>query len=470
MPSLFCPLLMLVVVLFPNTGISQSDSAPTSNSILADTQRYQAQIQDFESEFGPMDNRLLEPLAGLINILVEQRQFERVAEIQSRQLSILRANSGFENLDLLPVLRSMIQVQQALGNWEASSDHLEHIQFLIAANFGQKSEELLISMDNQAQWKLAGFYLDDERRQSANFLDARDLYRDMERLAEEVYGEESPKLYQWYYKRAYNLALMVQLLNTEDSFAQAFITDVIRADGTMRLQTTGRLSGTRLSPIGAWNIRDQSFVLGEGYLRQARDLMSRIREIAEIENDKEVQAIAEIYRGDYNLLMGRGSGRRQYTDAQEILLEAGVPPSEIEEFFSTPMPIPLPEFYSSFSDLLTYQRSVLKAVDEISDSTMHLGVFNAWHENARAVLKPISDDPLLQIGLPQYLVDLTFNISTRGRASSVDVIKSVPDDRRVAREGSRAIREIQFRPAYEGNKATRVRDAKMRYLFAQELK
>ena len=66
---------MLVVVLFPNTGISQSDSLPTSNSRLVDTQRYQAQIEDFESEFGPMDNRLLEPLAGLINILVEQRQF-----------------------------------------------------------------------------------------------------------------------------------------------------------------------------------------------------------------------------------------------------------------------------------------------------------------------------------------------------------------------------------------------------------
>ena len=52
----------------------------------------------------------------------------------------------------------------------------------------------------------------------------------------------------------------------------------------------------------------------------------------------------------------------------------------------------------------------------------------------------------------------------------MDVIKSVPDDRRVAREGSRAIREIQFRPAYEGNKATRIRDAQMRYLFPQELK
>ena len=48
------------------------------------------------------------------------------------------------------------------------------------------------------------------------------------------------------------------------------------------------------------NIQDRNFVLGEGYLRQARDLINRIRKIAELENDIEVQAIAEIYRGDYN--------------------------------------------------------------------------------------------------------------------------------------------------------------------------
>ena len=82
---------------------------------------------------------------------------------------------------------------------------------------------------------------------------------------------------------------MVQLLNTKGGFANVFITDLIRSDGTMRLQTDGRLSGTRLSPIGAWNIQDRNFVLGEGYLRQARDLINRIRKIAELENDIEVQ-------------------------------------------------------------------------------------------------------------------------------------------------------------------------------------
>ena len=81
----------------------------------------------------------------------------------------------------------------------------------------------------------------------------------------------------------------------------------------------------------------------------------------------------------------------------------------------------------------------------------------------------MSDDSLLQIGLPQNLVDLKFNVSTRGRVSSVDVVRSVPEDDRVAREASRAIREVRFRPAYVNGKATRVRDVRIRYLFAQEL-
>ena len=109
---------------------------------------------------------------------------------------------------------------------------------------------------------------------------------------------------------------------------------------------------------------------------------------------------------------------------------------------------------------------MLTGVEGVSDEELHLGIFNAWHENARAVLKPISDDPLLQIGFPQNLVDLKFNVSTRGRVSSVDAVRSVPEDDRVAREASRAIREVRFRPAYVDGKATRVRDVQIRYLLS----
>ena len=103
------------------------------------------------------------------------------------------------------------------------------------------------------------------------------------------------------------------------------------------------------------------------------------------------------------------------------------------EFFGVPTPLPLPRFFNNFSELLDYQRIMLTGVEGVSDEELHLGIFNAWHENARAVLKPMSDDPLLQIGLPQNLVDLKFNINTRGRVSSVDAVRSVPEDDRVAR-------------------------------------
>ena len=462
--------IFLVTILLPCVGFPQDGLDSVSNSSLSDIESYELQIMNLESAYGPMDQRLIEPLDGLISHLIELGLVDQVVELQAKQLAIMRAHLGFESLDLLPVLREMIQVQQALGNWEATSDILDHIRFLMAANYDHKSEETLLAMENQAQWRLAGFYLDAERNQSTNFLDARNLYADMERLAEDVYGEHSPQLYPWYYKRAYNLGIMVQLLNTKGGFANVFITDLIRSDGTMRLQTDGRLSGTRLSPIGAWNIQDRNFVLGEGYLRQARDLINRIRKIAEIGNDIEVQAIAELYRGDYNLLMGRGSGRRQYNSAQDMLLEAGVAQVEIDEFFGVPMLLPLPRFFDSFSELLDYQRNILAGVEGIPPDALHLGIFNAWHENARGVLKPTIDDPLLQVGFPQNLVDLKFNINTRGRVSSVDAVRSLPEDDRVAREASRAIREVRFRPAYVDGKATRVRDAQIRYLFAQELR
>jgi hypothetical protein len=464
--SLFVGLLCLPAIVF-----AQNNTVSVSNESLRDLQRYQTQIEDMESEYGPFDNRLLEPLASIIDFYIDQGDFEEVAEIQIRQLSIMRTTLGFENPELIPMVRRMIEVQQVLGNWDAVSDNLEHIRFLVASNFGTQSEELLLAMENQAQWLLTSFYLGEQRRQSDNFLDARDLYRDIYRLSEKVYGEESEELYPWHYKRAYSLALLVQLLNTEDSFSGEIFNDVVRSDGPNQLEYGLRGGVVSASPfVGLGRqiaVVDGDGLLGEGYLRQGLGFINDIRDIAEDRGDLEAEAIAHIYRGDFNVLMERGSGRRQYREAQEKLVQAGISQESIENFFRTPMPLPMPKFYPKFGDLVAYQQSILNEVPDRSEESLHLGTFRAWHENARAVQKPVSSDPLLRIGLPQFQVDLSFNISSRGNASNVDVLSSIPEDSRVTREGARAVREIKFRPAYEGDRARRVRDVRMRYLFAQ---
>ena len=461
----------IVLLCLPAMVFAQNNTVSVSNESLRDLQRYQTQIEDMESEYGPFDNRLLEPLASIIDFYIEQGDFEEVAEIQIRQLSIMRTTLGFENPELIPMVRRMIEVQQVLGNWDAVSDNLEHIRFLVASNFGTQSEELLLAMENQAQWLLTSFYLGEQRRQSDNFLDARDLYRDIYRLSEKVYGEESEELYPWHYKRAYSLALLVQLLNTEDSFSGEIFNDVVRSDGPNQLEYGLRGGVVSASPfVGLGRqiaVVDGDGLLGEGYLRQGLGFINDIRDIAEDRGDLEAEAIAHIYRGDFNVLMERGSGRRQYREAQEKLVQAGISQESIENFFRTPMPLPMPKFYPKFGDLVAYQQSILNEVPDRSEESLHLGTFRAWHENARAVQKPVSSDPLLRIGLPQFQVDLSFNISSRGNASNVDVLSSIPEDSRVTREGARAVREMKFRPAYEGDRARRVRDVRMRYLFAQ---
>ncbi|MBM87537.1 MAG: hypothetical protein CMQ41_04105 [Gammaproteobacteria bacterium] len=463
-PSL---LLGLVLLFAPSFCLAQTNSIATSNDNLRELQRYQSQLEEFESEFGPFNIQLIEPLSSIINIHAEQENFERVAELQVRQLSIMRMELGIESPDIIPLIRSMIEVQQVLGNWGAVSDHLDHLRSLNGSNYGPESEELLNAMENQAQWLLAEFYLGERRSQSDKFLDAREIYRDISRLAERIYGEDSAALYPWYYKRAYNLAILVQLLNTEDGFSQDFVRDVYERDGPGRLE--GRWGSYtqdlfRRIPV----VEDRNGVVGEDYIKQGIGYINDIRSIASNLGDLEAEAMADLYRGDFNILMKRSSGRRQFNEAREKLLVAGVDQADIDKFFSNPMPLPVPEFFTRFKDLLSYQERIIGEVEGLPEGVVHLGAFRAWHENARAVLKPISKDPLLRIGLPQYQVDLEFNISSRGVASSVDILSSIPEGRHVTRGAVRAVREMKFRPFYEDGRARRIRDVQMKYFFPQQ--
>ncbi len=61
---------------------------------------------------------------------MEQQDYETVAELQSRQLQVMRTALGLQHPDVLPIIRSIVTTQIALGNWDAVSDQLEHIRNL----------------------------------------------------------------------------------------------------------------------------------------------------------------------------------------------------------------------------------------------------------------------------------------------------------------------------------------------------
>jgi len=443
-----------------------------SNDLLQELDSYRAQLEELESQFGPYHSSLLEPLESIVSLLVTAGEYQQVADIQDRQLLVMRTVLGFEHPDLIPLLQAIIDNQIRLGNWEQISDQLEHVRHVTVAAAGEKSVELLTAMDNQAYWYLNRAYLEGREHRAKNFMAARRLYREMEKLAEELFAEDSPELIPWYYKRAFNKYQLVELLNASDGVSGDALNQLIREDGIAKLENARgpRLLNTdTLFGLGRQiPVIDGDLPVGEAYLRDGYNLLDDIKEIAEAQGDLEAQAMAEIYRGDFSILRDRGNGLRYFRRARTMLLEAGIAEQSIDQFFSRPAVIPFARFFTRLDDAMAYQQQTLQQIADPGEDVMHLGVFTAWNESMSSTPKPIAGNALLEVELSYNQVDLRFDVTSRGRTSSREVLNAAPPERSVEREALRALREMHFRPAIIDDRARRARDIQIRYLYVED--
>ncbi|MDC1358271.1 hypothetical protein N8302_02390, partial [Gammaproteobacteria bacterium] len=89
-PALLYCLTLTISLLLASSEVAaqgpQIEDAASSDSAVS----YAAQIQEFEFEFGPLDRRLLEPLARLAELQFERGDFDAAAATLRRQLQITR--------------------------------------------------------------------------------------------------------------------------------------------------------------------------------------------------------------------------------------------------------------------------------------------------------------------------------------------------------------------------------------------
>lgn len=469
--KVFSGFFLLAALISPLLAVEEQAVVTASNEQLEALQNYQTQVEALESEFGPYHQSLLEPLEAMESLFDEQADYERVAELQNRRLQLMRTVLGFEHPDLIPLIQSMIANQLRLGQWQAISDNLEHIRHIQASNTDDP-ELLLATIENQAFWHLSRAYLDEKNLRVRNFFLARGLYDEMEELAEVSYGEDSLEMIPWLYKQAYNKFQLVQFLNASDGVGSDSVDRLAREDGISRLRRTrGRnlIDADALFGLGnSIPIVEGDSLIGEDYLREGYGLVARMERILEAEDDLEAAAMATIYRADFQLLQQQGIGIRNYREAQELLLQAGIAEDRIALFFERPMVIPVDKFFLKLDDAIAYQQQSLDQLDPIPEGQVHLGVFTAWSEALASTQKPVSPGPFWQLDLPYSQVDVSFSVSSRGGTSSIDVIESIPDERSVRRKASRALREINIRPAIVKGRGKRVKDVRVRYRFLED--
>lgn len=455
------------------SGYAAEDSLLVAESIDRAEQlaAYRQQIEDLEFEFGPYHPSLVEPLESMIALLNEAGDYERVAQLQERQLQVMRTELGFEHPDLVPLLQAIMATQLELGNWEEISDHLEHIRHLRSSFDGDNSELLLSAIQDQIDWLFSRIAIEDRREQVRNFFQIRDLYEEIEDIVNDTYGKDSLEAAPWLYKVAYNEYHLVRFLNGSRGLGSESIDWLVRREGSFGLERHNRASFGNGSGFGSASftpVIERGRPIGNSYLRDGYSMIGKIQDVVDDGAGLEAQAMMKIYRSDFQLLADRGNGIRGYREARDSLLEAGIAEADVHWFFSRPAIIPMQSLHLNFADALTELRESIAPVTPVTEEEIHLGVFTSWTEALDSTPMPRSEDTLWRLDYPFSYADVSFSVSSRGKASSVDILATGPDELESKRSIWRSVRDIHFRPAVIDNKARRVKDVRMRYQFVDE--
>jgi len=460
---------LLLTVAFPASAAEDRLLLTIESETSEQLAEYRQQIEDLEFEHGPYHSSLLEPLASMIALFTELRDYEQVAELQNRQLQVMRTELGFEHPDLIPQIEAIMATQLAMGNWEEVSEHLEHIRHLQTTVNGDDTEALLFAIQDQINWlynRIA--MLDDRREQARQFFQARDLYQEIEDIVEERYGEDSLEAAPWLYRVAYSEYQLVAFLNAARGLGSESVERLVRQEGTFGLESQNRNGFNSNSFFGNRSVVpviDRGRPIGDAYLRDGYTLVDKLYDARLEEPDLEAQAMMQIYRADFQLLADRGRAIRGYREALEKLLDAGLPEEDVRWYFERPMVIPQQTLHLTFADALHAVRS---HIDPEAEEGIHIGEFTSWAEPLESTPMPRNDDPFWEVDYPFKSADLSFSVSSRGGASSVDVLATDPEDLDSKRSIWRAVRDVHFRPAIIDDRARRVRDVRMRYRFAEE--
>jgi hypothetical protein len=147
--------LFLLLALFCNFSAVAQNASVESDAAL-----YTAQIEAIESEVGPFDSRLLEPLAGLAELQFERGDFEASASSLRRQLQITRNTFGFEDPRLLPLVDALVRTEIARSNWQQVADYLDLRSQIYIGSFdemrlAEEKGDVLSPKDNSARMALA---------------------------------------------------------------------------------------------------------------------------------------------------------------------------------------------------------------------------------------------------------------------------------------------------------------------------
>ena len=443
------PFRYLSIVLFLSITFSVQAAEETDSSVVQSIRQseqielYLKQITELETEFGPLDRSLIEPLNILSELYTETGNLVEANTILNRQSQLLRVTEGPDTFSQVPVIEDQIINNVRMNDLEAATNNFENIQFVYLQNPESTTMQKLQAMDQLRHWHFTALNLGEKIDRINHFRISRAILDDMMQIAEDELGEESKEIIPYLYKVAIEKYHLLTYLFSHDELGANAHDDIFEMEA---IQPTD-------------------------YLRQGYEIVKDIREIIQQSNDIEADAMAAVYEGDFRMLLGIGLAQRSYREAMELFGEAGKSQQEIADFFSRPIVLPVTEYYFTMEDAIAAQDAAGYRYirgEEDNDPVVHLGNFIAWNESLLNAAKPAPPEVLLDLKIELHRADLRFTIQSRGETRTPDAESSVPDTVQAKVDAQDALKMMIFRPRFRGNRWRRIEDVTITYWYPPE--
>lgn len=146
-----------------------------------------------QTDFGPYDYRLMEPLDDLGNLQQRMGDHEAAVRTFKQALHVIRINNGLYHEAQIDVLDKLISSERVLRNWQDVDNHYAYMQHLYQRLYAIDDPRLEAGLQKVASWHVSAFRVNLDGKRFEHLRTANKLFHLRLKVAKLTLSADDPK-------------------------------------------------------------------------------------------------------------------------------------------------------------------------------------------------------------------------------------------------------------------------------------
>ncbi|MGB0559826.1 MAG: hypothetical protein ACPGKO_08545, partial [Pseudohongiellaceae bacterium] len=406
-----------------------------------DLDNAKTRVERLELDHGQNSFILAEPLAELAQLYTEHGRYDEAYRALDRATLIIRRDKGLYTREQIPFLQKKIENFAASLDWEKAREQMDHIYWFYLQKSAIGAPNLISDLLHLSDMHLRGVNEDFIVHQSFHFRRAMTLNWAALAVAEKVFSSSDKKLV----PIIYNLLKQYHLQQV-----------AVKNGGSLGYQLREIYPGSNLVRSRS-ETRKYFYYMGRRLLNQLAAIYSDAGT-----SNLESLAMVSVYTADWQVLFNQhAEALESYKNSYKELEKISA--SQAETMFRTPRVIPLSDFYTSMSEVISSDTIIGPMEQGENSGGPYKIIFRESGAGFPSLGQPaefaMSDDilsnrALLEFNLPQVNAEFAEEIDLQellfGKPFGVEILDL--DNRNLAQveKFQTRVQDLSFRPKIVG--------------------